>query len=148
MTTYSLFKTLHAPTGVENSIYCNFLNEKEQNLITSGSNQLQIYKLINSDVDSKKLKFELIKNYQLFGTISGIAKCRYGSMKKDALIVSFMDAKVSIISFNELNGEIDTIGMHFFEDEIESECINFNYDHPILRVDPYMRCAVVLIYGF
>ena len=148
MTTYSLFKTLHAPTGVENSIYCNFLNEKEQNLITSGSNQLQIYKLINSDVDSKKLKFELIKNYQLFGTISGIAKCRYGSMKKDALIVSFMDAKVSIISFNELNGEIDTIGMHFFEDEIESEGINFNYDHPILRVDPNMRCAVVLIYGF
>jgi cleavage and polyadenylation specificity factor subunit 1 len=123
MTTYSLFKTLHSPTGVENAIYCNFLNEKDQNLITSSANYLQIYRLNSELLDkttNRKLKFECIQNIQLFGTISSMAKCRYSNMKKDAIIITFIDAKVSIIEYNELTGELDTLAMHYFEDEIET----------------------------
>lgn len=128
MTTYSIFKTLHAPTGIENAVYCNFINEKDQNLITSGTNQLQIYKLnletpsdpTSKTLINKKLKFELVKSFQLFGIVSGVAKCRYGSMKKDALVIAFSDAKLSIIFYNELTGDLDTLAMHYFEDEIES----------------------------
>lgn len=125
MATYNLFKTLVAPTGVENAVYCNFISDKDHNLITACANNLTIYRL-NPDLlklnDNRKLKFECIQSFQLFGTISAISSCRYGSMRKDALVLAFLDAKLSIVEFNEQTGELDTVSIHYFENEIESVC--------------------------
>ena len=106
---FSVYKTVHPPTGVENAIYCNFLSAKERNLITASTNRLQVYRLANennisinnTNTKSKsKLKLECIESFNLFGNISTMASCRYGSMTKDALIIAFDDAKV--ILFNIL----------------------------------------------
>ena len=45
--------------------------------------------------ESKKLKFECIETFTLFGNVNAMASCRYGSMMKDALILAFDDAKVN-----------------------------------------------------
>ena len=98
---FSVYKTVHPPTGVENAIYCNFLGAKERNLITASTNRLQVYRLanescssINNNKSKSKLKLECIESFNLFGNISTMASCRYGSMTKDALIIAFDDAKV------------------------------------------------------
>lgn len=91
---FSIYKTVHQPTGIENAIFCNFINPKDRNLITAAANVLQVYRLNAEDNKSKKLKFECIETFTLFGNVSTMASCRYGSMVKDALILAFDDAKV------------------------------------------------------
>ncbi|KAF7493374.1 Cleavage and polyadenylation specificity factor subunit 1 [Sarcoptes scabiei] len=50
---YAICKVVHPSNQVEHSIYCNFYNYNEKNLITAGLNQLKVYRLIriNEDVD-------------------------------------------------------------------------------------------------
>ena len=91
---FGVYKTVHPPTGIENSIYCNFLGPNERNLITTSVNRLQVYRLNHESNKSKKLKLECMETFNLFGNVSTMASCRYGSMNKDALILAFDDAKV------------------------------------------------------
>ncbi len=118
---YNLYKTVHSPTSVDHAVYCNFLNAHEENLITANVNRLHVYKL-NSEYDkqsSRKLKFECLKTFTLFGNVSAIAKCRYGSMNKDALILAFMDAKLAIVEYNPQTADLNTLSMHYFETDSE-----------------------------
>jgi len=144
---FSIYKTVHPPTGIENALFCNFINSKDRNLITTSANILQVYRLNPDDNKSKKLKFECIESFTLFGNVSTLASCRYGSMTKDALILAFDDAKISIVEYDSFNGDLTTLSIHYFENEMDPEGIYFNIYHPILKVDPNMRCAVMLIYG-
>ncbi|CAF0847441.1 unnamed protein product [Brachionus calyciflorus] len=151
---FSLYKTVHPPTGIDNSVYCNFRNANENNLITSSGNRLNVYKFypytINTSDETKtnKLKLELVESYYLYGTISSVKSCRYGNMNKDALIIAFIDAKLSVVEYDEDQCDLITLSIHYFEDEIETEGLHYNIYEPILKVDPNMRCACMLIYGF
>ena len=112
---FSVYKTVHPPTGIDNSVFCNFLDENELNLITSTANRLQVYRLNQSSLAEpqiisanfnkqqsvptynakNKLKLECVENFTFYGQISSIKSCRYRkSMSKDALIIAFADAKV------------------------------------------------------
>lgn len=98
---FSLYKTIHPPTGVDNSVFCNFISPKEQNLVISSANKLQIFKFYKSSEPANtktfnaedNLKLELVESFYLYGTISALKACKYGSMNKDALIIAFSDAK-------------------------------------------------------
>ena len=94
---FSVYKTVHPPTGIDNSVYCYFINQGEPNLITSSANRLSIYRL-NEDPSSSnnaKLKLECVETFTLHGQICAIKPCRYGNMTKDALIIAFANAKVN-----------------------------------------------------
>jgi cleavage and polyadenylation specificity factor subunit 1 len=109
---FSVYKTVHPPTGIDNSLFCNFLDENELNLITSSANRLQVYRLNQSSLEPQtinankqppassnnaknKLKLEYVEQFTFYGQISSIKSCRYRkSMTKDALIIAFADAKV------------------------------------------------------
>jgi cleavage and polyadenylation specificity factor subunit 1 len=135
---YSLYKTLHAPTGVEQSVYCYFLNSKEASLITASGNQLHVYHLNTDGRDDKttatmtttqvakttndKLKFECVEKFDLFGNVCSMACCRYGNMTKDALILAFMDAKLAIVEYDLNTRDLNTLSIHYFEDEIQQVC--------------------------
>lgn len=92
---FTVFKTVHPPTGIDCSVYCNFLSAKEQNLITASGSKLQVYRF-NVDPNSKanKLKLECFETFNFYGTICCMKSCRYGLMQKDALVLAFSDAKV------------------------------------------------------
>lgn len=117
---FSIYKTIHQPTGIENAIYCNFINPTHKNLITSSANILQVYRLNADDTKSKKVKFELAETFTLYGNVSAMASCRYGSMIKDALILAFDDAKLSIVEYDSFNGDLTTLSIHYFENEMEA----------------------------
>ncbi|RNA20066.1 Cleavage and polyadenylation specificity factor subunit 1 [Brachionus plicatilis] len=152
---HSLYKTIHPPTGIDNSVYCNFRSSTENNLITSCSNRLNVYRFYachvpsdTNDTPSIKNKLELVESFLLYGTISSIKSCRYGNMNKDSLIIAFKDAKLSIVEYDQKLCDLITLSIHFFEDELDTEGIHYNIYDPILKVDPNMRCACMLIYGF
>ena len=47
---YAIHRQVHRPTGIEQSLYCNFYSGHEKNLVVAGVNQLHVYRL-NSDVE-------------------------------------------------------------------------------------------------
>lgn len=97
---FSVYKTVHPPTGIDNSVFCYFINSKEQNLIISNANRLQIFRL-NPDLNKqKKQKLECIETFNFYGNIVAMKSCRYGSMTKDALVLAFDDAKVQLFFSN------------------------------------------------
>jgi len=108
----------------------------------------QVYRLNPDYNKNKKLRLECIETFNLYGTIIAMEKCRYGNMTKDALILVFADAKLSIVQFDNYTGDLMTLSIHYFENELQTEGIHYNMYNPILKVDPNMRCAAMLIYGF
>ena len=59
-TMYAVYRQLHPPTGIEHSIYCNFLSSSEKNLIITGVNQLSVYRL-NNDAEVRKMIVTLLR---------------------------------------------------------------------------------------
>jgi cleavage and polyadenylation specificity factor subunit 1 len=138
---FSVFKTIHPPTGIEHAVWARFLSPLESNLILSSANYIYVYRLTNSTS-----KFECLHTFTLWGNICSMTTCRLNS-PKDALFLSFMDAKLSLIEFDSAIQDLKTLSMHYFEDELGKEGQWFNYASPIVRVDPDMRCACMLIYN-
>ena len=50
---YAVYRQAHTPTAVEFSVYCNFISNKEKNLVVAGTSQLCVYRIIH-DVEVKK----------------------------------------------------------------------------------------------
>ena len=51
---YAIHRQVHRPTGIEQSLYCNFYSGNEKNLVVTGVNQLHVYRL-NSDIEVRNL---------------------------------------------------------------------------------------------
>ena len=43
---YSIHKTMHPPTGIELSLYCNLMGQGDQQLVVAGSNMLKVFRLV------------------------------------------------------------------------------------------------------
>lgn len=141
---FTIYKTIHPPTGIEHAVWARFLSPVENNLILSSANQLFVYRLTGSPK-----KFECLHTFTLWGNVCTMTPCRLNpsTSLKEALFLSFMDAKLSLIEFDTSLQDLKTLSMHYFEDELSKEGQWYNYAQPIVRVDPDMRCACMLIYN-
>lgn len=71
---------------------------------------------------------------------------RFFENKKDSLLLSFEEAKVSCVDFDNKSNDLKTVSLHYMEDEFLKEgCVVFN-SQPILKVDK--RCCAVLFYDY
>ena len=43
---YSIHKTMHPPTGIELSLYCNLMGQGDHQLVVAGSNLLKVFRLV------------------------------------------------------------------------------------------------------
>ena len=144
---FSIYKTIHPPTGIEHAVWARFLSPLENNLILSSANYLYVYR-----IHSQTNQLECLHTFVLYVNICSITVCRLGPSSsaipsKDALFLAFTDAKLSLIEFDSTIQDIKTLSMHYFEDELAKEGQWFNFSPPIVRVDPDMRCACMLIYN-
>uniref|UniRef100_A0AAR2JQV9 RSE1/DDB1/CPSF1 second beta-propeller domain-containing protein n=1 Tax=Pygocentrus nattereri TaxID=42514 RepID=A0AAR2JQV9_PYGNA len=44
---YAVYRQAHPPTGLEFSVYCNFISSEEKNLVVAGTSQLYVYRIIH-----------------------------------------------------------------------------------------------------
>ena len=44
---YAVYRQAHQPTGLEFSVYCNFISSEEKNLVVAGTSQLYVYRIIH-----------------------------------------------------------------------------------------------------
>jgi cleavage and polyadenylation specificity factor subunit 1 len=148
---YSLLRTSHPPTGVEHSIYASFFHVGEKNLVVAGSNLLKVYRLVPENVQKReshpKLKLECMGEWSLMGWIQSIASVRLIGANRDSILLTFKDAKLSLVEYCPESHDLITLSLHHFEDIAVKEGFIQNEEIPLVRVDPENRCAAMLVYG-
>lgn len=155
---YAVFRQAHHPTAVEFSVYCNFISSEEKNLVVAGTSQLYIYRIIydyesstksekSSDAKSRKEKLEQVASFSLFGNVMSMASVQLVGTNRDALLLSFKDAKLSVVEYDPGTHDLKTLSLHFFEEPELRDGFVQNVHIPMVRVDPENRCAVMLVYG-
>jgi cleavage and polyadenylation specificity factor subunit 1 len=97
---------------------------------------------------ASKTKLVLIAEYALSGTVTSLARIKTKNSKSggEALLVSFKDAKLSLMEWDPERPGLSTVSIHYFEhDDLQgspwtprlSDCVNY------LIVDPRYRCAAL-----
>ncbi|XP_071082054.1 cleavage and polyadenylation specificity factor subunit 1-like [Haliotis cracherodii] len=155
---YSVYKQIHPPTGIEHCVYCNFFNSWEKNLVIAGVNQLHVYRL-NSELemsetpeeemlaDSRRTRLENLATFTLFGNVMSMQTVKLAGSQRDALLLSFSDAKLSVLEYDPGTHDLKTSSLHQFEEQELKEGFYKPHTIPMVRVDPDGRCAVMLVYG-
>ncbi|XP_032324050.1 cleavage and polyadenylation specificity factor subunit 1 isoform X1 [Vicugna pacos] len=158
---YAVYKQAHPPTGLEFSMYCNFFNNSERNLVVAGTSQLYVYRL-NRDAEAQtkndrstegkahrehREKLELVASFSFFGNVMSMASVQLAGAKRDALLLSFKDAKLSVVEYDPGTHDLKTLSLHYFEEPELRDGFVQNVHTPRVRVDPDGRCAAMLIYG-
>ncbi|XP_026156470.1 cleavage and polyadenylation specificity factor subunit 1 [Mastacembelus armatus] len=155
---YAVYRQAHTPTAVEFSVYCNFISSKEKNLVVAGTSQLFVYRIIHdveitsksdksSESKSRKEKLEQVASFSLFGNVMSMASVQLVGASRDALLLSFKDAKLSVVEYDPGTHDLKTLSLHYFEEPELRDGFVQNVHIPIVRVDPENRCAVMLVYG-
>uniref|UniRef100_A0A8C7FTR1 Cleavage and polyadenylation specificity factor subunit 1 n=1 Tax=Oncorhynchus kisutch TaxID=8019 RepID=A0A8C7FTR1_ONCKI len=144
---YAVYRQAHSPTAIEFSVYCNFISNVERNLVVAGTSQLYVYRIIHdvevkeplivtTYVKSRKEKLEQVACFSLFGNVMSMASVQLVGANRDALLLSFKDAKVP-----------ETSQLIVLQNPKLKDGFVQNLHIPMVRVDPENRCAVMLVYG-
>lgn len=165
------YTELVPPTAVTHSLVLPFLQPQSQDLIVVKTSLLQIFQLRNATDNTSpeffaasstapsdstntetsigsrgRKKLWLLGEYQLAGTVTSLARIKAQNTKTggEALLISFRDAKASLIEWNQETYNLSTISIHLYETEDLigspwapelSQCSSY------LTVDPSSRCA-------
>ncbi|XP_046747052.1 cleavage and polyadenylation specificity factor subunit 1 isoform X3 [Diprion similis] len=154
---YSICKSTHPATGVEHAITCCFFTQTEKCLVVAGANIIRAFRLI-PDVDGTKkekytesrppkMKLECLAQYTLHGNIMSMQAVRLVGSQRDSLLLSFRDAKLSVVEYDLDTHDLRTVSLHYFEEEEMRDGWTNHHHIPMVRVDPEGRCAVMLVYG-
>eukprot|EP01084_Bolivina_argentea_P191510 328967_1 len=142
---YSLFKTHCGASGVEQSTTGNFTSPTDINLIIAKNNIIEIYKLPDDDTiqNDPNIKLLLISRYTLFGGVQDIKTARFVPNHTDSLLITFPDAKLSIIDFDASSRTIITTALFNF-DPLYRRIGNITSSYDLkIRIDPLQRCAAL-----
>lgn len=139
-----------APSAVTHAASLPFLQPDVNDLVVAKTSLLQIFRLSQraGDTDDARRKLSLVADYALPGTITSIAGIKASNTKTggDALLISFRDAKVSLLEWNPETHGLSTISVHYYEtdDLLGSSWAPHVKDcSSYLRVDPTSRCAAL-----
>lgn len=150
---FSIVRTPHNSTGIEHSIQARFFGPWETNLIVAGTDNLRVFRLVPDiegqviGADRPKMKLECMATFKLFGEIMGLQKVSLPGSIRDTLLLSFSEAKMSVVEYDPATHDLKTVSLHIFEDEESKSGRVHQYSVPFLRADPDGRCAAMLVYG-
>lgn len=93
------------------------------------------------------MNLECLASYTLFGNIMSLQHVCLAGSPRDALLLSFRDAKLSVVQHDPDTFNLKTLSLHYFEEDDLKGGWTGHYHIPTVRVDTDNRCAVMLIYG-
>jgi cleavage and polyadenylation specificity factor subunit 1 len=93
------------------------------------------------------MKLECLATYELFGNIMSLQSVTLNNSPRDALLISFQEAKLSVVQHDPDTFELKTLSLHYFEEDDVKGGWTGHHNIPIVRVDPENRCSVMLVYG-
>ncbi|CAL5185052.1 unnamed protein product [Lathyrus oleraceus] len=135
------------------------------NLVVTAANVLEVYMVRlqhdppKSSADSSALdgisgaSLELVCHYRLHGNVESVAVLSVGggdaSKRRDSIILTFKDAKISVLEYDDSIHGLRTSSLHCFEGP---EWLHLKRGReqfargPVAKVDPQGRCGGVLVY--
>lgn len=143
------------------------------NLVVTAANVLEVYAIrLQEESNSGDLKgtieprrggvmdgisgasLELVCHYRLHGNVDSMAVLSIGAgdrgRRRDSIILTFEDAKISVLEFDDSIHGLRTSSMHCFEGPewlyLKRGRESFARG-PLVKVDPQGQCAGVLVYG-
>uniref|UniRef100_A0A8C0UTX3 RSE1/DDB1/CPSF1 first beta-propeller domain-containing protein n=1 Tax=Cyanistes caeruleus TaxID=156563 RepID=A0A8C0UTX3_CYACU len=75
---------------------------------------------------AQRERLELLASFSLFGNVMSMASVQLAGAKRDALLLSFKDAKLSVVEYDPGTHDLKTLSLHYFEE-------------PELRVGPQIH---------
>lgn len=63
------------------------------------------------------MRLECVASYTLFGNIMSLASVSFIGSQRDSLLISFKDAKLSIVEYDLDSNSLHTVSLHYFEEE-------------------------------
>lgn len=76
-----------------------------------------------------------------------VCKVRFQGAPRDSILLSFEEAKCAIVEYEPETESLQNVSMHYFQDESLKRGFRKMNALPLARVDPFQRCAAVLVYG-
>ena len=73
--------------------------------------------IIIADQSSAKMKLECQAKYTLHGNIMSIKHVSLSGSQRDAILISFRDAKLSVIQHDPDTFGLKTLSLHYFEED-------------------------------
>ena len=159
------------PTAVEHSVVLPFTSPNATNLIVAKTALLQIFELksvatlssiqadaaqegntVEAGLDShhadSKTKLSLVSEHTISGVITSLVRINIQNSKSggDALLVSFQDAKLSLLEWDPEYHGLSTISVHYYEGEDLQGAPwtpSLAQYHNYLKADPSSRCAAL-----
>jgi cleavage and polyadenylation specificity factor subunit 1 len=152
---------LHAPTGVTHSVSA-FLSVSAPapgtpadasplpNLVVVRSTSLEVYAAnrIQEGSSASNIKLELLAQQRLFGVVESLAvlKGRSGRSGRDAILLTFRDAKLSVLQWDPFTSDMVPSSLHYFEGDESLKAGRQAFPRPPIAVtDPAGRCAAVVM---
>jgi cleavage and polyadenylation specificity factor subunit 1 len=133
-------------------VRANFISENQTNLIVARSTLLQIYEIRTNNFEEQatqkgQASLDLVCEFNLFGNIEGLSVVRFPQKRRDYLLLSIADAKISIVEWDLPTWDLKLVSLHFYEnDEKFQECHSRIIRKPLMIVSPDNKCAVMLVY--
>eukprot|EP00937_MAST-01D_sp_MAST-1D-sp2_P005563 g5563.t1 len=152
MSSYQIYKPLHPPTGVEHAVCAHFTSTARWNIVLARTSLLEVYDVVDG-ANGKAL--DLVAQYTLHGNIESLHVLHFPGTVLDCLMLSFREAKLSVVRFDATVARLQTLFIHDFEPGSPGagakakagicDRVNGLMDVPIVRVEPQSQCAVMML---
>lgn len=119
------------------------------NLVIARHTALDIYRIKEIDTE---YKLELVLSRRLFGVIESLSVLKKPRQTRaadgrDAILLTFRDAKLSVVRWNGDIWDIESSSLHYFESDVSLKTGRVCFPSPpFTAVDPSGRCAAVIMF--
>lgn len=69
-----------------------------------------------------KSKLECVSQYTLYGNVMSMQCVNLANAPRDALLIAFADAKLSVVEYDPDTHDLKTLSLHYFEEEDMKVC--------------------------
>ncbi|KIO33745.1 hypothetical protein M407DRAFT_229600 [Tulasnella calospora MUT 4182] len=100
----------------------------------------------SSVIPSTVTRLVLLREHRLHGNVTGLASVKTIASSEDGLdrlVISFRDAKISLMEWSEHLYDITTVSIHTYERAPQVLAADPGLWRGVLRVDPSSRCAAL-----
>lgn len=71
------------------------------------------------------MRLECLSSYQLYGNVMSLQSVSLAGSQRDALLISFKDAKLSVVQHDPDTFELKTLSLHYYEEDDIKVCTFF-----------------------
>ncbi|KAK9800221.1 hypothetical protein WJX73_000021 [Symbiochloris irregularis] len=156
----AIYKQVHPCTGITQCVEAFFTcpirksasgESAPPDLIVARSNLLQIYSVrLGLAAGAPAAKLDLLGEWTLWGIVESLSalRGRFAGIQSDAILLTFREAKMVVLAWDDDTQSIKPSSLHYFEDDLELSGGHCAFSHgPRAISDPQGRCAAVVMMG-